>query len=279
VYSAGYAGGVSTEYILKEDAMAACLNLGASVCAAVTCRSLIDGGKCTMRGSSVLKPSFDSEITYVPSQICYTTDKGSTPLQMLEETLANSSANLTLVEQKFTMFKKFEANATKAHEDLRKRSVNLAKKVTLNNITSWRAQKAMTSAFYAQHSATEEAKNALANMKNAAAHVRYYEKVLVDKNQAIKAAEKAMKLGKDEINKALATLAVAKRSAKQYEKLEKERAKRQQKARAANLQHAFKASVAHAMETAYIESSPADMNHSNVPPGGRASSYSRKLSR
>ena len=61
-HSLGYAGGDSTTYDLA-DAKAACLNLGESVCAAITCAT----DACTVRASSNLGVSTSGETTHVAS--------------------------------------------------------------------------------------------------------------------------------------------------------------------------------------------------------------------
>jgi len=64
-YSLGYAGGVSTSFDL-DGAKQKCLELGSSVCKAITC-----SGSCTVRASSSLGSSNSGETTYVASPVCY----------------------------------------------------------------------------------------------------------------------------------------------------------------------------------------------------------------
>jgi len=59
-YAGGYAGGVSSKFDI-DAAKAKCMELGSSKCGAVTCNA---DGVCTVRSSTELKPSPNSEVSY-----------------------------------------------------------------------------------------------------------------------------------------------------------------------------------------------------------------------
>ena len=63
-FSGAYAGGHSTTYSL-DGAKSKCIELGANVCKAVTCK----GASCTVRASATLTASPIGETSYVPSAV------------------------------------------------------------------------------------------------------------------------------------------------------------------------------------------------------------------
>jgi hypothetical protein len=125
----------------------------------------------------------------------------------------------------------------------------------------------MADAYFSQKGASEAAQTALGDRKNANAHVRYYEKTLVDKKQATRDAEAALVLGKAAVAKAKSNFAIAKSAEKQYVKLLKQSDKREAAYTRGDVKAAKHAAVKQSMQAAYIESSEG-RNNSNVPKYG-----------
>jgi hypothetical protein len=157
-------------------------------------------GKCNKRGEAVSAIGGWSG----GSVVCANPDT-NTPLNLLIKALNNATATHKKVEANITQFRQSEEKADAKARRHRKNAVSFAKKVALANVTIFKATKAMADAYFSQKGASEAAQTTLGDRKNANAHVRYYEKTLVDKKQATRDAQAALELGKAAVAKASQT--------------------------------------------------------------------------
>jgi hypothetical protein len=187
-----------------------------------------------------------------------------TPLNLLIKAHNNATVLHKAVENNISMFLRSEKAAEAKAKQHRRNAVSYAKKVALANVTIFKATKAMADAYFTQKGASDAAQEAMANGKNAAAHVRYYKKTLVDKKQATQDSEAALAIGREAVAKARSNLAIAKDSERQYSRLLNAENKREAAYTHGEVKTAKHTAVKSSMEDAYIASSEG-RNNSNVP--------------
>lgn len=186
----------------------------------------------------------------------------------LTKNLSAAEAVVAAVKKNISTFKDKEEEAHKSFESNRETAVSYSKKKELANITVFKAQAAMNTAYFAQKGAEKGAQDWGAKAKNYIAEKLYYEKKLVDMHHATTSAQHLVDLAEATVKKATSDLAGAKTAQSHHEDHEEEENKYRQNLVEDGLEAAEKLAVKIAQEHSYIESTGGDRNESNIPPYG-----------
>lgn len=167
-----------------------------------------------------------------------------------------------------------------AHEEalkLRHAAVRYAKKSVLANITLMKAKAAMDDAYMAQKGAAMTAQRFVAHATNQRLRKIYSKKLLIDKEEELKKAEEALRVGQMAVNTAHANLAQAKTLAEQFMSKRRASLDKIKMQTHYDTEFAKERAVKQVMEDAYAEASPQYMdttgawntrNRTNVPTWG-----------
>lgn len=177
-------------------------------------------------------------------------------LSVFKAAVCNTTSKLDAIQKNISMFSSKEKKASAAALRARRAAVRYAKKSVLANITLMKAMTSMNSAYVAQQGASNNALRMTAVATNSRLKKVYNKKLLIEKQEELRRAQQALRVGKMAVNKASSDMAQAKNFMNRYRSQNRLATARSRQWASRNTKLAQNLAQKQAMEQAYADASP-----------------------